>query len=519
MIATIKTASIYGIEAHIVEVEVDISSGFPGYQVVGLAEGAAKESKERVKTAIRNSGLEFPKGRITVNLAPAWLKKNESTYDLPIAIALLLASAQISPFQNEDYLILGELALSGKIKPVLGALVAVNAAQEMGFSECLVPLENSREASMVKGIRVRGVPDLNEAIAALSPFTRSLMSGSDVEKSSDPLLTPDEPSRSAKKDLDFSEILGQDKLKRVVEIAVSGNHNLLMIGPAGCGKTMIAQRIPTVMPEMSFEESLETTKIYSISGLSQKTSVLISERPFRSPHHTISEIGLIGGGQGIPRPGEVCLAHNGVLFLDELCEFKKSTLEVLRQPLEDRRVTLSRSMMSVTYPSNFMFVAAMNPCPCGHFGSLHRKCLCSSVHIGRYFRKISGPLLDRIDLQVEVPPVRFQDLFTKSKSEPSLNILSRVMRARETQSLRFRLSFNTTNACMSASAIKRYCELDESAQLLLEKSMKDYGFSARSYGRILKVARTIADMEDSANIQDRHLEEAISYRLLDQFSL
>ncbi|MFH1727778.1 MAG: YifB family Mg chelatase-like AAA ATPase [Pseudomonadota bacterium] len=506
MLATIKTASLYGIDARMIDVEVDISAGFPGYTIVGLAEGAAKESKERVKTAVRNCGFSFPKGRITINLAPAWLKKAESAYDLPIALGLLIASKQVLSFMHHDYIVLGEIGLSGECKAVKGCLVAVNAGKNNNIKHAIVPKANEKEASIVDGIKVFGAKDLYDAIAALNgkikPAKKEIRSG----------LTEVEMEYSS----DFSEVKGQVKLKRAVEIAVSGNHNILMIGSAGCGKTMIAKRIPTIMPQMSFAESLETTKIYSIAGLLKSKESLLYERPFRSPHHTISDVGIIGGGQGIPRPGEVCLANNGVLFLDEMPEFKRSAIEVLRQPLEDKKVFINRALNTVSYPANFLLVAAMNPCPCGNLGDAKKTCTCSAAQVARYFFKISSPLLDRIDLHLEVPSIKFKDLTSKSSEETSEVVKKRVCKIRKIQAKRFEKEKILTNSEMLPKHLNTFCYLDKKSKSLLKIAVDEKGFSARAYSRVIKVARTIADMEESDLIMQEHVEEAINYRILDK---
>ena len=506
MLAKVLSSAVIGIDAFLVEVEVDITSGLPTFTTVGLPEASVKESKERVKSAISNSGYTFPDDRITVNLAPAHIKKEGTGFDLPIALGILTATQIISQNIISKYLVLGELSLDGRIKPVKGSLPMALAAKNAGYDGIIVPYDNGREASVVAGITVLPVKTLPQLVGFFRGFTKIEPEKTDISKIFDYGNTFD---------VDFSEVKGQEHVKRSLEVAAAGGHNLIMIGPPGSGKTMLAKRVPTILPPITFEEAIETTKIFSVIGMLPKDEALITKRPFRSPHHTISDAGLIGGGH-IPRPGEVSLAHHGVLFLDELSEFKKHVLEVLRQPLEDLQVTISRAALTLTYPSSFMLIAAMNPCPCGYFSDPKHECRCTYPQIHRYRSKISGPLMDRIDIHVEVPAVPYKDLVGESNSESSEVIGARVTAARAHQYERFKRTKIYCNAQMINRHIKKHCRIDDASCDLLENAIDKLGFSARAYNRILKIARTIADLDDASDIGVDHIAEAVQYRSLDR---
>lgn len=508
MPSTVLSAATLGIDAYPVHVEVDTDRSLPTFTVVGLPDSAVRESKERVLAAIKNAGYQWPRRKITINLAPADRKKEGSAFDLPIAVGVLAASQQIKPVCLAKFALLGELSLNGSVRPVHGMLPMATSLHQQGLYGMIVPTQNAREAAIANGPLVYGVSSLNEALAILA---------GDAHQRPYELNVEEVFSSNANYGVDFAEVRGQDHAKRALEVAASGGHNLLMVGPPGSGKTMLARRLPTILPAPTLQEALDTTKIHSVAGILPAGQALVATRPFRAPHHTISDAGLIGGG-AYPRPGEVSLSHHGVLFLDELPEFRRNVVEALRQPLEDHAVTITRAQISLAYPADFTLVAAMNPCPCGFLADARHTCTCSPAAIRRYRARVSGPLLDRIDIHIEVPTLAYDDLANEQDGENSAHIRQRVNAARRRQLDRFAGEL-FCNAQMGPRHIRRHCSLDDAGQSLLEKAMARLGLSARAYDRILKVARTIADLADDSTIQPRHLAEAIQYRALDRNAL
>lgn len=497
------TCSLLGLTGKAIEVESDITTGLPNFLIVGLPDSSIKEAKERVRVAILNSGYNFPPGRITVNLSPADLKKEGTQLDLPIAISLL-SSMGVITYPYDDYVFLGELSLAGKIVPIKGALAMIISMRELGYKKFIIANENKDECAIINDVDILPFENINDVVAFLNKEKEIKPYQLDLHKI----------DNKVHYDLDFSDIKGQESLKRALQIAAAGGHNVLMIGPPGSGKTFSAKHLPTILPDMNFDEKVEVTKIYSIMGLLDKGQ-LVNERPFRSPHHSASEVALIGGGHSIPKPGEISLAHRGVLFLDEFPEFNKKTIEALREPLENREINISRAQASLKYPSDFVLIAAMNPCPCGNYGNPLKECTCTQNEIRRYLNKISAPILDRIDIHIEIAPVKYEDLKDNSPSKSSAELKVQVTKAQEIQATRYKDEKVRTNSELSTNQMKKYIKLSPEVEKIAQLAFNKYNFSVRSFNKILKMSRTIADLDGSLEIEQKHVLEAVRYRALD----